>query len=152
MADTINAPSAEKQPVRELTAVGILLRFLAALALVLCTYNPTEFSYFDWVQSALVNSTLGAMHFFVGVLLIIGWAIFLHATYESLGRLGIILALAFFGTLVWLLIDLGLLAAGSVSAVTWIVLVCLAALLTIGLSWSALWRRMTGQVDVVDSD
>jgi hypothetical protein len=92
------------------------------------------------------------MHFFIGVLLIIGWAIFLHATYESLGRLGIILALAFFGTLVWLLIDLGVLAAGSVSAVTWIVLVCLAALLAIGLSWSALWRRMTGQVDVVDSD
>jgi hypothetical protein len=76
--------------------------------------------------------------------------VLLHATFQSLGTLGIILAVAFFGSLVWLLIDFNILATGSVSAWAWIVLVCLAAMLTVGLTWSALWRRMTGQVDVID--
>ncbi len=98
----------------------------------------------------MATDSLGPLHFFLGVLLIIGWTIFLHATLQSLGRLGIILALAFFGTFVWLLVDFGWLAADSVSAMTWIALVCLAGMLTIGITWSALWRRMTGQVDVID--
>ena len=142
----------DKQPVREITTLGFLLRFLASLILVLATYNPSNYSYFDWVQGTFGNGGPGPEHFFVGVVLLIGWAVLLHATFQSLGKLGILLAVAFFGTLVWLLVDFGLLATDSVSAVSWIVLICLAALLTIGLSWSALWRRMTGQVDVLDNN
>ena len=62
------------------------------------------------------------------------------------------LAAAAIGTLVWLLIDFGILAAGSASALTWTVLVCLATLLSIGLSWSHVWRRLTGQFNVDDAD
>ena len=141
----------DRQPVREITPLGFLLRFLASLVMVLATYNPSGWSYVDWVRGAIGNN-LGPEHFFVGVVLLIGWSVLLHATFQSLGKLGILLAIAFFGTLVWLLIDFGLLATGSVSAWTWIVLVCLAAMLTIGLTWSALWRRMTGQVDVLDEN
>jgi hypothetical protein len=140
----------DKQPVREITSLGFLLRFLASLVLVMATYNPTDWSYVDWVTGAFGNGGLGPEHLFVGVVLLIGWAVLLHATFQSLGTLGIILAVAFFGSLVWLLIDFNILATGSVSAWAWIVLVCLAAMLTVGLTWSALWRRMTGQVDVID--
>jgi hypothetical protein len=35
---------------------------------------------------------------------------------------------------------------------TWIVLVGLAAILTVGLSWSHIWRRLTGQYTVDDVD
>jgi hypothetical protein len=153
MNETTATPRADdKQPVREITALGFLLRFVAALTLVLATYNPSGYSFYDWVQGSFGNGGLKAIHFFVGVVLLIGWSVLLHATFQSLGKLGILLALAFFGTLVWLLVDFGLLATDSVSAVSWIVLVCLAALLTVGLSWSALWRRMTGQVDVLDDN
>ncbi len=37
-------------------------------------------------------------------------------------------------------------------SVTWISLVCLAALLTIGLSRAHIWRRLTGQFDVDEVD
>ena len=54
--------------------------------------------------------------------------------------------------IVWLLIDLDVLAADSGSAIAWISLVCLAALLAIGLSWAHIWRRLTGQVELADDD
>ena len=54
--------------------------------------------------------------------------------------------------LVWLFIDFGVLSLDSVSAVTWVVLVCIAALLAVGLSWSHIWRRLTGQFEVDDDN
>ena len=46
----------------------------------------------------------------------------------------------------------GLLKADSVDAIAWIVLVCLAGVLAIGLSWAHIWRRLTGQYSVDDTD
>jgi len=56
------------------------------------------------------------------------------------------------GAIIWLLFDIGLLESHSVSAVTWISLICLALLLAIGVSWSHVWRRITGQINVEDVD
>ena len=112
------ATTSRESPIREITPLGFLLRFTGALALVLLTYNPGTWSYVDWVTGAIGNGGLGPEHFFVGVVLLIGWAILVHATYQSLGWAGILLAVAFFGTLVWLLVDFGVLATDSVSAVT----------------------------------
>ena len=64
----------------------------------------------------------------------------------------LITAFAAVGAIVWLLIDIGLLDADSVSAVTWIALIFLAGILTIGVSWSHFWRRITGQVNVEHVD
>ena len=78
------------------------------------------------------------------------WVVFLRATFQSLGVLGLLLGTAFFAALVWLLVDFGLLATDSVSTMAWVTMVCLALLLAIGMSWSHVRRRMTGQVDVDD--
>ena len=56
------------------------------------------------------------------------------------------------GAIIWLLIDIGLLEAESVSTVTWIVLVAISIVLAVGVSWSHVWRRMTGQLNVEDVD
>ena len=56
------------------------------------------------------------------------------------------------GAIIWLLLDIGLLTADSVSAITWIALVCLASVLAVGVSWSHLWRQITGQINVEDVD
>lgn len=130
--------------------LSFLLRFVAALLLVLLTYNPSEFSLYSWMSTAFSGDSLGAIHFFICALFLIGWTIFLVATYNSLGPVGVVLGAIFFATLIWMLVDFGILAASSLSAVTWIALVCLAALLAIGLSWSHVWRRMTGQLVVDD--
>jgi hypothetical protein len=131
---------------------GVFTRFLGALAIVFLTYNPTGFSYVSWI---LPEGNLSTWHFgpieaLAGVLLLIGWVIFLRATQRSLGNLGLILAIALVATLAWLFIDAGLLQADSASAVTWIILICTAAVMAIGMSWSHIRRAMSGQVDVDD--
>ena len=133
---------------RDVSPGGFVVRLIAALILVFATYNPTDYSYYDWVQTAIGNGTVGAIHFFVGVVIIIGWTIYGVASYRSLGPLGLVLGAAFFATLVWLLIDFEILTLDSATAVTWVVLICLSGLLAIGVSWSHIWRRLTGQLEV----
>lgn len=132
----------------EFTALGFLWRVLFSLVLVLATYNPTGFSYYNWASEAISASGFGAVHFFVGVVLLVGWVILWVATWRALETLGVILAAIVIGAFVWLLIDLGLLDTGSSAAIRWIALVSLALLLGIGLSWSHIWRRLTGQLEV----
>ena len=133
---------------RDLSPGGFLIRLVAALVLVFATYNPTEWSFVDWIRGGMAAGTLGPEHLFVGVVLLIGWTVYGAASIRSLGILGLVLGVAFFAALVWLLIDLGLLSATSTDSVIWITLVCLAALLAIGVSWSHIWRRVTGQLEV----
>jgi len=71
---------------------------------------------------------------------------------RALGTLGLILGAAFFATLIWLLIDSGILSASSAKSVTWIALICIAGLLAIGVSWAHVWRKVTGQLEVNDDD
>ncbi len=127
--------------------LGILIRFLAALVLVFATWNPSGWSFVHWLLSSLPNVTAGLV--FAGVVLVIGWFLFLHATLESLGLFGIILALAFFGTLTWLVFDLGWLSAGQ-EVLNYAVLVVAAAILAVGMAWSHIWRRLSGRVEVED--
>lgn len=121
-------------------------RLLIALALVFATYNPTRYSFYEWVIAEL--PAFSALKAFAGVVLLIGWTIFIRATSRSLGAFGVILALAFFGTLFWLVTHWGLIPADSVTAVTYIVLFVIGAVLGIGMSWSHIRRRLSGQADV----
>jgi len=135
-----------------MTAPGFLWRFIAALALVLLTYNPSGHSAYHWITSAIANSAFGPLHLLLVAVLLIGWAIYWLATWRALGTFGVTLAALLLGALIWLLFDIGLLESHSVSAVTWISLICLAAVLAVGVTWSHFWRRITGQVKVDDID
>ncbi len=138
---------------REFNLLSFILRFLASLLLVMVTYNPTEYSYVGWVRAATPETTpLGPEHFVVGVALLIGWVILLAATQRSLGTFGLLLGGALLGGVVWLLTDIGWLNVSTVSSATWVGLICVAALLAVGLSWSHVWRRLTGQFEVDDGD
>lgn len=137
---------------REFSAVSFVWRFLAALILVLATYNPTYYSYFHWVRGAVSDGNIGPEHFFAGAVVVTGWTILIVATRSSLGLVGVILGAALIGTAVWLLVDLGILHADSFMSISWIALICLAGLLALGLSWSHIWRRITGQVDITDEN
>lgn len=129
-----------------LTWSGFFLRLLAAIVLVFSTYNPSGWSYYHWVSENL--SSLDPLMALAGIVLLIGWAIYLRATARSLGIVGLLLATAFFGTLLWLVIDWGLVAADSITAITYLILAILCGILAVGISWSHIRRRMTGQVDV----
>jgi hypothetical protein len=89
---------------------------------------------------------------FTGIVLLIGWVVYIRATITSLGLIGLILAFAFFGTLLWMVIDWGIVPADSIQVITYIVLSLLSMVLSIGMSWSHIRRRMSGQVDVNETD
>ncbi len=135
---------------KSISAQGILLRFIAALVLVFCTYNPEGYSYYHWVIQQLPDYSV--LKIFLGVVLAIGWTIFIRATLRSLGALGLALAFAFFGTLLWLIVDYGLVPADSVRALSYIVLLVLSGVLAVGMSWSHIRRRLSGQADMDDVD
>ena len=129
---------------------GVGLRIFFATLLVMATYNPTPWSYYDWVIYSFEK--FNVMVVLAGVILLIGWAIYIRATLRSLGTIGLVLAFAFFGTLLWLIIDWGLVSVENVAAVTWIVLIIMSLVLGIGMSWSFIRRSMSGQADVDDGD
>lgn len=127
---------------------GIALRFLFALILVLLSYNPSGYSYVHWVSDTISEPTPWLA--LAGIALIIGWVIYIRATLRSLGPIGLGLAATFVGILLWALVDLGVLSLEDTSAFVWLLEIFTAAVLSIGMSWSLIRRRMSGQVDVDD--
>jgi hypothetical protein len=131
-------------------AANFLIRWAVALVLVLGTFNPTDYSYYRWVTaSGDGNMALKAL---AGVALVILYVIFLRATWRSIGAIGLTLAVAFFGAVVWVMIDFGLLDADSPKVMTYVILVILATILAVGISWSHVRRRVSGQADIDDVD
>ena len=120
-------------------------RWLAAMLLVLATYNPSGYSYFHWVSELSVGDWV--LKLLVGVVLAILYATFGLATQRSLGRLGIAAWLLFFAVVTWTMIDLGILRVAGSGTVATIMLVNLANLLAVGVSWSYVRARLSGQSD-----
>ncbi len=131
---------------------GFLFRLILALLVVFATYNPEGTSYYHWVYEDIANFT--ALKAFIGVILLIGWIILLRATFGSLGLIGVTLAVAFFGLAIWLIIDVMGLSTDNQRVITYIVGIMIACVLSIGVSWSHVRRRLTGQIDTdtVDRD
>ncbi len=128
------------------TALGFLLRWLFALALVLLTFNPSGYSYYHWLVAGLPKVT--PVVAVCGLLLLIGWIVFIGATLRSIGSIGILLAAALFAALLWLLVSQGWLDLSNTHALVWLALGVLSLILAVGMSWSHVNRRLTGQTDV----
>jgi hypothetical protein len=126
------------------------IRFLFSAVLVFATFNPEGYSYFHWVKSVFPSVTIEQA--FVGVLLMIGWVIFLRATFRSLGLIGLILAFAFFGLMLFMLIEWGWLSLDAPRMVSYVIEILIAVVLAVGMSWSHIRRRMSGQMDMDDVD
>ena len=130
----------------EFNAGSFLGRWVFALALVLGTYNPTQWCYYAWATAE--STTFGPIVAIVGIILLIGWIMFVRATFESMGWLGITLGAALFGCVAWLFVNQGWLSLDSSTMIAWVVLVILSLILAFGMSWSHVKRRMSGQFDV----
>ncbi|MCB1865091.1 MAG: hypothetical protein KDG50_06645 [Chromatiales bacterium] len=124
------------------------VRLILALLLVFATYNPEGHSFYHWAIAPPMEIT--AIKVFVFVALLIGWVILLRATLRSLGPVGMVLAIAFFGTLAWLFLDWMNLDPGNTRIMTYVIELCLALVLAAGVSWSHVRRRISGQLDIDD--
>ena len=125
---------------------GVGIRIVAALAIVLLTYNPSGHSFYHWLTAPPAGIT--AVKALAGVLLLIGWVFCLRTAYVALGKIGLILGAALLGSCVWVLLEAKLIDIDSPSAMTRVVLAIVGVLLGIGLSWSLIRARTTGQVEV----
>jgi hypothetical protein len=129
---------------------GIGTRLLIAFALVSLTWNPTRFNYYEWALARW--SQFAPLVAFIGLVLLIAWIVFLRATARSLGVVGIILATALAGSVLWILFYYDFVDTASGDLLGWIVLALFAAILAAGMSWSHLRRGWAGQADVDDVD
>jgi hypothetical protein len=130
--------------------MGFLLRWLFAFGLVTATYNPTDWNFVRWAmtdgQERLSITVLA------GLLLLVGYIIYLRATLRSIGAVGMVLILALVGALLWVAYDFGLLDLRNRALTMWIGILALSLTLGIGLSWSIVRRKLSGQADVDDVD
>jgi hypothetical protein len=129
-------------------AGAFLVRWVLAVVLVFGTYNPTVWSYFGWLTSE--GFSFGPVALIVGLLLLIGWIVLGKWTFDAIGWLGVILGGALFGAIIWWLVDVGVISMESRGALTWLALVVVTLILAIGMSWSHIKRRMSGQLNVDD--
>lgn len=127
---------------------GFLLRWIFAILIVLITYNPSHYSLYHWLWP-LSNEQMPLKILSVLVMIVV-YIVFLRATFRSIGALGIILAAAVSGTIVWLFIDQGWLSFENKTVLTWIILVIIGTILGLGISWSHIRRKLTGQFDTDD--
>lgn len=130
------------------TVGSVFLRLLFALAVVLLTFNPSGFSFFHWTRDAFLGSSLGPLHLLAGLALLGGWVLFVQATRQSLGLFGILLVAGLFAVLVWMLFFYDVVKTASNATLTWLVLVGVAVVLTTGMSWAHIRRRLSGQATV----
>lgn len=129
---------------------GFLLRWGFAFLLLSATYNPTKWNYVAWAGANGRESMSVAV--LCGLVLIIGYIIYTRATMRSIGVVGMALVLGVVGALLWVAYDLGWISFENPTANTWVGLFAMSLVLGIGLSWSHVRRRLSGQADMDDVD
>ena len=128
--------------------MGFIIRWLCAYALLAITFNPTQYNYINWLRDyGHMNMSLAVL---LGLLLFIGYVVYLRATLRSIGGFGMILVLAVVAAGLWVLFDYGVLRLDNPDFNVWLGLLALSFVLGIGLSWSIVRRALSGQADVDD--
>lgn len=130
--------------------MSFLIRWMIAFVLLAATWNPTPANFLRWAtenwQAQLPLTVL------LGLVLLVGYIIYLRATLRSIGPVGMVLVAAVFAALVWVLVDWGILETGNSVVNQWLGILLASLVLGIGLSWSIVRRRISGQADVDDVD
>ena len=112
--------------------MGYILRVLAAFGLLSLTYNPTQYNFARWAEANWSAQMPLAVLF--GLLLLVGYIIYLRATLRSIGLFGMCLVLALVAALLWVASDYGWLSFDNPTLNIWLAITALSVVLGIGLS------------------
>ena len=145
MARSSNSAS---RPLHYFTYMSFVVRWLAAMFAVFATYNPSGYSYFHRVTDAAGGQW--AYKAAAGVALVIFYVIYFRATFRSIGVVGMGLTVSMLGAGTWVLIDVGIVDLNAPTVLPTIVLFGLASLIAVGISWSHIRNRVSGQIDSDD--
>ena len=87
--------------------MGYFLRWIFAFLLLALTFNPTDYNDVRWSMTNFSSEL--PITVLMGLLLTIGYIIYLRAPLRSIGSFGMFLILAVVAALLWVLYDWGIL-------------------------------------------
>lgn len=116
------------------------LRFALSTGVVVGTWNPTGYSWVHYASHTWRHPN--GLFALSTIILTIAWVVLGRATWKALGIIGWALTALLLGALLWAAKDAGLLDV-SRSVGSWVVLVCIVVVHTVGLSWGDLRRKAT---------
>ena len=125
----------------------VFIRWCLCMGIVLGTYNPTARSFWPWVIEASVPLSLKVL---LGTLLVAAFAMLILTTLRAIGRIGVLILLVLVVSGGAVITDLGLIDLGLPGARMVLAETLLASFLTLGLCWSAIRTRLSGQVNSFD--
>jgi hypothetical protein len=123
--------------------MGIFLRWLGAFLLLAAIFNPTRWNYLAWAREAWADQM--PLIVFSGLILVVAAMVYVIATMRSIGILGALVIAAIFGAGIWVLTDWGLLGLTNSALNVWLIILALSLILGVGMSWSILRQRLSGQ-------
>ena len=130
--------------------IRIAIRWLTTFVLIAATYNPIQYNWVSWSLANLSEQL--PLIVLSGLILLIGYIIFMPATLRSIGPFGMALVLVLVAALLWVLYDFGWLSLENQAANLWLGVVAISLVLGIGLSWLHKRHAISGQADMDDVD
>lgn len=130
------------------TPLSFLVRWVLSMFVVFATYNATGHSYYHWLTGTAADDW--PLKIFVGLTLFTLYGVYAIAIWRSMGPIGVSASAAALTALIWTLVDYGLLDLNDPSAVSTVVSSLVATVLALGVSWSHIRTRLSGQVDSKD--
>jgi hypothetical protein len=127
--------------------INFLLRLLFTLFVVFATYNPSGRSFFHWAKSGEAPATMVAV---AAIMLLAAYAFLIRSTWRSIKPLGALLVVVFLALFNAMLVDLGIVPVLTEGVFAAMCLTSLSVLLAVGVSFSAIRARLSGQVDSDD--
>jgi hypothetical protein len=118
---------------------------LITLVLVYATWNPTEYSLYDYIVH---SDGLKSGRLLTGAVLLALYAIYLHESYQTFSVLGLVIFVVIIGAALWLAIDLGVLRPDSTTAWRWLTPALFSVILWLGLQGGRMYRGATGRMPV----
>jgi hypothetical protein len=126
---------------------GFAIRWLWCALLIFATFNPTGYSYFHWVMGASEGQV--SLKVLAGIALLTGDIALLRMMMVSVGYQGTAAIFSVIAVFLLSAIEFGLIERGSALWSGYWVLFILVTLLAVGLTWSHVQLRVTGERDVL---
>lgn len=126
---------------------SIILRWFLVATVIFGTYNPSGRSFYHWAMKSDVDFSLKLS---VGLVLLALNLLFVRLTFRSLGYSGVALMTACLISVAITLQRLQFVSLYTWEQVQLYVIMFITFALTIGVSWSAIRTRLSGQVDSDD--
>ncbi len=126
----------------------LLFRWMAAAALLVGVYNPSEFSFYSWMMRADAQQTPYLIT--VGVILTVVLFVFARATMDSLGWVGTFALTILFLAIGWSLFNLGWIDMHEHNVLLYLAVAAAGFVLAIGSYWATIRRRFSGQVELLE--